>query len=57
MSSADRGEDLEDVDTGLARSFVCFVAIGKHLVRLLDMAAVDFVEIDKRFHVDGVLRF
>src|SRR5262245_46207529 len=37
-------------------TFVGFVTIGKQVIGFLEIAAVDLVEIDKRLHVDRVLR-
>ena len=38
-------------------AFVGFITIGQKVVRLLEVAAVDLVPIDKPRHVDGVLGF
>jgi hypothetical protein len=38
-------------------AFVGFIAIRKQVIRLLEIAAVDFIEIDKPRHVDGVFGF
>src|SRR5262245_47588450 len=48
---------LSECVTEYRVAFVSLVAIRKQIVGLLEIAAVDLVQIDKGLHVDGVLGF